>query len=71
MSIHPDIPTAEATSVTHFLCHSGPTKEGQPVASHHLVPKRAGTHHGEPTWEQVCSYCERTEKQLRAELGLA
>jgi hypothetical protein len=70
MTVHPDIPAAEATSVTHYLCPEGPTRDGKPDATHHLVPKRAGSRAGEPVYEQVCSYCSKTEEELRAALSI-
>ena len=67
---HPQIPPGEASSVTHFLCPAGPTRAGQPEATHHLVPHRAGTRGGEPIWENTCTYCRETEIELRRTLGL-
>lgn len=57
MTKHPDIDRPD--SVSHFICPDGPTAEGQPVATHHLVPK--------PTVDGrlTCRYCGRSEGQLR------
>lgn len=68
MTVHPDIPPAEATSVTHFLCPDSPTREGKPDATHHLKPRRTGSGQAQ---EQVCTFCSKTEKELRATLPLA
>lgn len=60
-------------SVTHFICpdtsaidpHDG-SVDGEP-ATHHLGPMRVPGIAN----VQACLYCGKTEKQLRAELGLA
>lgn len=70
--IHPDI--THPTSVTHFLCPAGPKDRGntRPAATHHLVPRRTGNlRWGHALQQHVCTYCEKTERQLREETGLA
>ena len=59
--LHPDIPAREATSVTHYICPSGPTEGGEPVATHHLRPIKQ---------VETCTYCGKTRKRLAAELDL-
>jgi hypothetical protein len=70
MTIHPSIPAAEATSVTHFICPDGPTENSVPAATHHLAPKRKGSVGRQPSWIEECTYCHKTEKELRESLPL-
>lgn len=67
-SVHPDI--THPDSVTHFICPGGPTQQGRPVTTHHLAARSAGRRGGEPMYEQTCTYCARTEQQLRQVHGL-
>ena len=64
--IHSQIPVIEADSVTHFICPKGPTEDGRPVATHHLIPRAAG----KGSYQQVCTYCGGTESALRTDLRL-
>lgn len=61
---HPDIDRPD--SVTHFMCPDGPTKGGVPDATHHLQPKSAAN----GKQQHVCSYCKKTEEQLKVIHGL-
>lgn len=60
--VHANIPNPD--SVTHFVCLVGEATEGMPVShSLHTVANHNAS-------KLVCRYCQKSEKQLREEIGL-